>query len=134
MIRTASANPKIDRTFRMEDYLQAIHSLVETKGYAASVQISELLGVSAPSVTKMLKRLRRTGYIEYERYRGVSLTRQGRMVAAGMSRRRRILVDFFQSIGVEGFIASKDAEAIEHHLSETTLVKLEELMQKLAAD
>jgi predicted transcriptional regulator len=50
-----------DRTDRMEDYLEVIYELVEQKGYATTIDISQYLNVSSPSVTKMVKRLDETG-------------------------------------------------------------------------
>src|SRR6476619_8248284 len=80
-IREANAVKKEERTDRMEDYLEIIYELVQQKGYATSVDITECLNVSAPSVTKMMRRLDTTGYLEYEKYRGIRLTQQGTNVA-----------------------------------------------------
>ncbi len=44
-------------TDRMEDYLEVIYELIQQKGYATAVDISESLNVSSPSVTRMLRRL-----------------------------------------------------------------------------
>lgn len=41
----------------MEDYLEMIYELVQSKGYATTVDISQYLNVSSPSVTKMYKDL-----------------------------------------------------------------------------
>ena len=61
----------------MEDYLEVIYELVEQKGYATTVDISTYLNVSSPSVTKMTQRLDETGYLKYEKYRGIRLTDEG---------------------------------------------------------
>ena len=53
---------------RVEDYLEVISELVDMKGYAATLDISRYMNVSAPSVTKMLKKLDVEGYLEYEKY------------------------------------------------------------------
>jgi len=55
------------RTDRMEDYLEVIYELVQQKGYATTIDISQYLNVSSPSVTKMVKRLDETGYLKYEK-------------------------------------------------------------------
>ena len=65
---------KEERTDRMEDYLEVIYELIKQKGYATPVDISEYLNVSSPSVTKMVQRLYEQGYLNYEKYRGISLT------------------------------------------------------------
>src|SRR5918911_4675914 len=75
------------RTDRMEDYLEVIYELIQQKGYATAVDISESLNVSSPSVTKMLQRLDENKYLHYERYRGISLTHQGIYVAKSIHNR-----------------------------------------------
>ena len=57
---------------RVEDYLEVISELVDMKGYAATLDISRYMNVSAPSVTKMLKKLDAEGFLEYEKYYGIN--------------------------------------------------------------
>ncbi|HYJ02620.1 MAG TPA: transcriptional regulator MntR [Nitrososphaeraceae archaeon] len=118
-----------DRTDRMEDYLEVIYELVEQKGYATTIDISQYLNVSSPSVTKMVKRLDETGYLKYEKYRGICLTQQGIDVAMNIHQRHSLLAEFLKIIGVDEDIANKDAEGIEHHLHPQTLKKLEEFVK-----
>ncbi|MEM2759520.1 MAG: transcriptional regulator MntR [Nitrososphaerales archaeon] len=113
------------RTPRMEDYLEVIYELVEKKGYATTGDISDYLNVSSPSVTKMMQRLHDTGYLTYERYKGISLTEKGTEVARGMRQRHDILAEFLIILGVDEETAHRDAEGIEHHLEPKTLEKLE---------
>lgn len=124
-IKKVNCNDKKERTNRMEDYLEIIYALVQQKGYATSVDIRECLNVSAPSVTKMMRRLHSTGYLEYEKYRGIRLTTQGLDVAKNIKRKHELLTDFFRFIGVREDIANSDAEGIEHHLHAETLERLE---------
>jgi Mn-dependent DtxR family transcriptional regulator len=118
-----------DRTTRMEDYLEVIYELIEQKGYATTVDISKYLNVSSPSVTKMVQRLDECGHLNYEKYRGISLTEQGVLVAKSIRERHGLLADFFKMIGVDEDSANKDAEGIEHHLHPETLKKLEEFIK-----
>jgi Mn-dependent DtxR family transcriptional regulator len=112
----------------MEDYLEIIYELVQQKGYATSVDITECLNVSAPSVTKMMRILDLKGYLEYEKYRGIRLTNQGKAVAENIKKRHKLLTEFFKIIGVSEDIAIQDAEGIEHHLHAETLEKLEKFL------
>jgi Mn-dependent DtxR family transcriptional regulator len=57
------------RTARMEDYLEVIYELIQYKGYATTIDISEYLNVSSPSVTKMVQKLNESGHLNYEKYR-----------------------------------------------------------------
>lgn len=119
------------RTDRMEDYLEVIYELVQQKGYATTIDISQYLNVSSPSVTKMVKRLDETGYLKYEKYRGICLTQQGIDVAMSIHQRHSLLAEFLKMIGVDKDIANKDAEGIEHHLHPQTLKKLEEFVKTI---
>ena len=124
MIRVAN-NFKSTDTSRCEDYLEVINELFRTKGYASSADIAESLAVKPPSVTKMLKRLRKYGFVHYERYRGVALTSRGIQVAEKINRSHKVLTEFLESIGVESKIANDDAERIEHYLDLDTIDKIE---------
>ena len=128
-IRDANSAKKEDRTDRMEDYLEVIYELVEQKGYATTVDISTYLNVSAPSVTKMTQRLDETGYLKYEKYRGIRLTDEGVRIAQNIRNRHGLLAEFFKMIGVdEESAVNSDAEGIEHHLHPETIKRLEDFM------
>lgn len=75
-IKAAHAVEKTRSSSRMEDYLEIIGELVELKGYATTLDISRYMNVSAPSVTKMLQRLDEGGFLEYEKYHGINLTKK----------------------------------------------------------
>jgi Mn-dependent DtxR family transcriptional regulator len=133
-IRDANNVKKEDRTDRMEDYLEVIYELVEEKGYATTVDISSYLNVSSPSVTKMMQKLDETGYLKYEKYRGIKLTKEGIQIAEGIRNRHGLLAEFFKMIGVDEESANKDAEGIEHHLHPETMKKLEEFINLLKSN
>jgi Mn-dependent DtxR family transcriptional regulator len=130
-IREANSVKKEDRTDRMEDYLEVIYELVEQKGYATTVDISNFLNVSSSSVTKMMQRLDDTGYLKYEKYRGIRLTEDGIRIAQNIRSRHGLLAEFFRIIGVDEESANNDAEGIEHHLHPETIRKLEEFINIL---
>ena len=130
-IRDANSVKKLDRTDRMEDYLEVIYELVQQKGYATTVDISSYLNVSSPSVTKMMQKLDETGYLNYEKYRGIKLTNEGIRIARNIRNRHGLLAEFFMIIGVDEETANNDAEGIEHHLHPETMKKLEEFINEL---
>lgn len=127
-IRVANRIIRGSRTDRMEDYLEVVYELVRQKGYATTVDISDYLNVSSPSVTSMMKKLDEKGFLRYEKYRGMSLTEKGIEVAKAMHKSHGILSEFFKMIGVQNDIANEDAEGIEHHLHPETFKKLEEFV------
>jgi Mn-dependent DtxR family transcriptional regulator len=128
-IRDAHGAQKLGRTTRMEDYLEVIYELIQHKGYATTVDISKYLNVSSPSVTKMLQRLSDGGHVNYEKYRGITLTDAGVAIARNIHERHGVLADFLVMIGVDPDTANRDAEGIEHHLHPETLKKLEEFVK-----
>jgi Mn-dependent DtxR family transcriptional regulator len=118
-------------TARMEDYLEVIYELVEYKGYATAIDMSEYLNVSSPSVTYMIQRLNESGHLNYEKYRGIRLTDRGTLVAKNIRERHGLLAEFLKIIGVDEDTANKDAEGIEHHLQPKTLGKLENFIKDI---
>jgi Mn-dependent DtxR family transcriptional regulator len=119
------------QTARMEDYLEVVYELVQYKGYATTIDISEYLNVSSPSVTYMMQRLNESGHLNYEKYRGIRLTDKGTLVAKGIRERHGLLAEFLKIIGVDEDTANKDAEGIEHYLQPKTLVKLEQFLKDI---
>jgi len=83
----------------MEDYLEQISGLIEEKGYARVVDIAERLSISQASVTNMVKRLDAEGLVNYEKYRGMTLTDRGQEVADYIIRRHELLTRFLQLFG-----------------------------------
>ena len=104
-----------------QDYLETIHELIETKGYAKVVEIAQRLGLKGPSVTRMIQKLSRQGFLKYEKYRGVIMTQKGEKTAIDMQHRHQLLRDFLISLGVNPKTADRDAEGMEHHVSPETL-------------
>jgi Mn-dependent DtxR family transcriptional regulator len=115
-------------TQSIEDYLERIYELIEGKGYARVSDIAAALSFSRPSVSIMVQRLARMGFLSHEKYRGLSLTEKGRTVALRIQRRHVILTQFFTLLGLDPNIIAKDVEGIEHHLSSESLERLERMV------
>jgi Mn-dependent DtxR family transcriptional regulator len=110
-----------------EDYLERIHELIEAKGYARVVDIASSLKVRQASVTSMVQKLGRAGFVKYEKYRGLILTVEGREVARNIQNRHATLSRFFSLFGLDAETQRADIEGIEHHLSPATLEMLADL-------
>ena len=118
----------------MEDYLEVISELVEMKGYATTLDISRYMNVSAPSVTKMLKKLDERGYLEYEKYHGINLTKKGNQIANTVKQKHSILLEFFEILGIGRETSNRDAEGIEHHLNPKTIRQLRKFITFLKSN
>jgi DtxR family transcriptional regulator, manganese transport regulator len=116
---------------RLEDYLEAIYNLNEDKGFVSAADISDRLGVKPPTVSSMITRLAREGYLVHERYRGMKLTQRGERVAKSVIRRHHVIAEFLSMVGVDDATAYEDTEGIEHHLQPVTLRRLEKLAEYL---
>ena len=81
-----------------ENYLSAIYKHRNEKGTIKANQIAEILAISNAAVTDMLKKLSKEGYVDYERYRGITLTAEGEQYAKNMVRRHRIWEVFLYKV------------------------------------
>ena len=115
----------------VEDYLERILELINTKGYARVVDIATSLGISQASVTNMVQRLDGEGLLQYEKYRGLVLTTAGETLARNIARRHQLLTDFLKLLGVDDRVIDHDVEGMEHHISPPTLRAIEALTAQL---
>ena len=101
-----------------EDYLEAILRLRATKGQVRSVDISQLLGVTKPSVSFAMKKLRENEYIHMDQDNLITLTEKGESIAMRLYDRHKTISTFLVKIGVEEAVAREGACKLEHDLSE----------------
>ncbi len=105
-------------TQAVQDYLKAIHRLGGADAVVSPVDIAARLGVRAPSVTGMLKRLAEAGWISYEPGRGAQLTEPGIAEARRVIRRHRLVELFLTRVlGLDWSEVDAEAEALEHAIS-----------------
>lgn len=109
------------RSESTEDHLERIQELVDRKGYARVSDIAASLGLSCSAVSNMVRRLATRGYVNYEKYRGFTLTDQGRAVARHVKARHETLTKLLELVGLGPETVEQEVEAIEHHLRPETL-------------
>ena len=115
----------------MDDYLEQILHLIEEKGYARPVDVSERLGISQASVTNMLQRLDAEGLVKHEKYRGTTLTEEGDRIARAIIARHELLTEFLRLFNIDEDTIYKDVEGMEHHVSRATLEALRAVTETL---
>ncbi len=112
----------------VEEYLEAVHSLIEEGTPVIQARIAERLGLSAPSVSEMLDRLASDGYLRRQG-RVIELTPKGAALAQKVVRRHRLaerlLVDV---IGLEWHKVHREAGRWEHVISDDVARRLEVLL------
>lgn len=107
-----------------EDYLEAILRLRESKGSVRSVDISLLLGVTKPSVSFAMKRLRENEYIHMDQENLITLTEKGEEIAMRIYDRHKTISTFLMKLGVDENVAREDACKLEHDISEESFAAL----------
>jgi len=115
----------------VEDYLERILELINSKGYARVVDIAAALKISQASVTNMIQRLDAEGLLKYEKYRGLILTGAGKSLANKIAQRHKLLTDFLGLLGLDDRVIYHDVEGMEHHISASTLRAIEALTAQL---
>lgn len=104
----------------VEDYLKAIYVRVERDGVAKTGALARQLGITAGSVTEMIKRMAHMSppLLVHRQHYGVSLTGPGRLAAMSVIRRHRLLETFlYRTLDLGWEAVHEEAEALEHHLS-----------------
>jgi DtxR family Mn-dependent transcriptional regulator len=113
------------------DYLKAIYHLLRKEGgeRVGTVVLAKWLGISAASVTSMIKKLAETGYVTHSPYQGVALTERGEKAALEMLRHHRLLETFLsEHLGMPWHEVHAEADRLEHALSETLEERLDAVL------
>ena len=101
-----------------EMYLEAILVLAKKSGYVRSINVSEYLGYSKPSVSRAMGILREGGYILVEKDGAITLTDSGKKLAETIYERHTVLSELLIRLGVDEKTATDDACRIEHVISD----------------
>ncbi len=116
-------------TASLEDYIEVIASLAGSSGQTRAADIADNMGVSRPSVTVALRALSSRKLVNYRPYSTVSLTDEGRILAAAVLRKHRILSRFFNEIlGASEELADQAACRVEHAIGEEITDRLVEFL------
>ena len=112
-------------------YLSAISGISGVTGLASTKELSKDVGVTPASVTEMLKRLSKKGFVNYRPYRGASLTPKGREAVKCAEERRSVLQIFFSRIGLSTENSERQAREMASRISEESFLRLKELVSKI---
>jgi len=119
--KSLKAKPSQTRSESTEDHLERIQELMAQKGYARVSDIASSLQLSRSAVSNMVRRLARRGYVNYEKYRGFTLTAEGQAVANHIKVRHETLASLLHLLGLSRQTVAEEVEVIEHHLRPETL-------------
>ena len=107
-----------------EDYLETMLMLQEERGYIRSIDVADHMGVTKPSVSYAVKRLRENGYITMDPDGPLHLTETGLAIARRIFERHELLIRVLTALGVSPETAREDACKIEHDLSDETFAAI----------
>lgn len=108
-----------------EDYLKALYHLELDFNAVSTNSIADFLDMKPSSVTDMLKKLAEKKFINYQKYKGTSLTKKGKLIALSIIRKHRLWETFLvEKLGFGWDQVHTIAEQLEH-------IKSDELIENL---
>lgn len=114
-----------------ENYLKAVYAISKKKGYARSVDVTEYLGVSKPSVSVAVRRLVEKGLLYTDEHMFLYLTEEGKKVGKDTFEKFDFLEQSLVNLGIDRTTAMKDAHKMEHDLSDETFDALRNFLKKV---
>lgn len=115
-----------------EMYLETILILSKQKPDVRSIDISEYMGYSKPSVSRAVGILKKGGYILVDQNGFITLTPSGMKIASGIYERHTTLTDILVRLGVDRETAAEDACKMEHYISEKTFQAIKNHLETYA--
>ncbi|MBU0532867.1 metal-dependent transcriptional regulator [Candidatus Micrarchaeota archaeon] len=106
------------RTPQLEEYLETLVRYTEEGKEPKVKELAKDLNVSAASVSEMLKKLSKQGFVTYERYGKITLTKKGEKLGKTVLRKHRIIESFLTFIGVKKNKIHDEACILEHAISD----------------
>ena len=116
-----------------ENYLEAIHVLMQKNGQVRSIDVAHYTGFSKPSISRAVGLLRDNGYVSIDQNGLLNLTEAGLKIAETIYERHTVLTELLTKLGVSPETAAEDACRIEHVISAETFAKLKEHARKYGA-
>ena len=113
-----------------EMYLETIHVLSKLRSHVRSIDISDHMGYSKPSVSRAVGILKKGGYILVDKDGFITLTDSGRAVAEKIFERHTIISNLLIRLGVEPAVAADDACKIEHAISDESFWALKRFVDQ----
>lgn len=113
-----------------EMYLESILQLSQTQANVRSIDISEYMGYSKPSVSRAMGLLRNGGYIQVDKDGFITLTDSGRGIAQKIYERHTVLTQLLIRLGVSPETAAADACKMEHALSDESFDAIKSHIQQ----
>ena len=114
-----------------EMYLESIYVLLQQQGQVRSVDVSEYMGYSKPSISRAMGLLKSGGYILMDKDGYITLTQEGAEMAQKIYERHTILSGLLIRLGVSRETAAEDACRLEHAISDESFEAIKRHVQSM---
>jgi len=116
-------------TEEKEDYLKAILTHNGDHSFVSNKTLSQYLNIKPPSVSEMVNRLEKSGFVETKPYKGVQLSEEGLTYTLDIIKRHRLLELFLIKILEYNWEeVHQEAEVLEHKVSHLFVERLDKLL------
>ncbi|PAE26166.1 metal-dependent transcriptional regulator [Bacillus sp. 7894-2] len=115
---------------RIKRYILEIYILQEAHGHATISGIAKKLNVTASAASKMAGKLKEDGYIDFQPYGTVTLTKPGEEMGKKLFEDHLVLMDFYQIIGVEDKLIRQKVREVEMHLGSEVIFKIKGFLEE----
>lgn len=110
-------------------YILEIYLLQEAHGHATISGIAKVLRVTVSAASKMAGKLKTDGYIHFQPYGTVTLTKAGLEIAKKLFQDHQVLMEFYQIIGVEEKLIKKKVREVEMHIGTEVVFKIKSFIE-----
>ncbi|MCL4334290.1 MAG: metal-dependent transcriptional regulator [Candidatus Thermoplasmatota archaeon] len=107
-----------------EKYLESIDYFIREQGYARPLEIARHLKVTPASVSQMLTKLSEDGLINYQKYRGMTISEKGNKVIQSLNNKESSIYELLKLIGCDDKMAKEKACFFEHFVDEDLADKI----------
>ena len=114
-----------------EKYLESIDHFIREKGYARPLEVAQFLKVTPASVSQMLSKLSEDGLINYQKYRGMTLSEKGMELLENLNRKEKSIYELLTLMGCDEETAKERACFFEHFIDDDLSEKMRVFTNKI---
>lgn len=113
----------------IKKYIIEIYKLERKYGHATISDIAGLLNVTVSSASKMVAKLKKQDFVNFQPYRTVSLTKKGLEIGNQLENTNKTLVEFYKYIGIEEEKIKQEVKEIEFYINPEVVTKIKRFLE-----
>jgi Mn-dependent DtxR family transcriptional regulator len=118
----------------IKQYLKHMYLLADPTDQVAPSQLAKALGVNPSAVSRMTRKLANHGWVKYEPYGKMYLTKKGKQFGKTLVKHHEVLEQFLKIIGEKDDYLIKELDEIEFNVSPKLIKRIEMLNQYFSQD